>query len=72
MLELSVVFMAVTFVVFVLYGAFAAAVRSHVIAPPRRRDGAPQAFGGAFVALAAAWPSRTARPAGGGRREPML
>ena len=36
MLELSVVFMVLTaFVVFVVYGLFAAAIRRHVIARPR-------------------------------------
>ena len=35
MLELSAVFMLVTFVVFAVYGVFAAAVRSHVVSRPR-------------------------------------
>ena len=35
MLGLSAVFMLVTFVVFAVYGVFAAAVRSHVISRPR-------------------------------------
>jgi threonine/homoserine/homoserine lactone efflux protein len=35
MLELSSVFMAMTFVVFALYGVFAAAMRDHVISRPR-------------------------------------
>jgi threonine/homoserine/homoserine lactone efflux protein len=35
MLALSAVFMAVTFVVFAVYGVFAAAVRDHVLARPR-------------------------------------
>ena len=52
MLELSAVFMAVTFVVFAAYGAFAAAVRTHVIARPRVVTWMRRGFGGAFVALA--------------------
>jgi threonine/homoserine/homoserine lactone efflux protein len=52
MLELSAVFMVVTLVVFVLYGAVAAAVRSHVIARPGIVAALRRAFGGAFVALA--------------------
>jgi threonine/homoserine/homoserine lactone efflux protein len=35
MLELSVVFMLVTLVVFIAYGVFAATVRNHVISRPR-------------------------------------
>jgi threonine/homoserine/homoserine lactone efflux protein len=52
MLELSAVFMLVTFVVFAIYGAFAAAVREHVISQPRVVIGMRRVFGGAFVALA--------------------
>ncbi len=52
MLELSAVFMLVTFVVFVVYGVFAAAVRSHVIARPRVVTWMRRCFGGAFAALA--------------------
>ena len=52
MLELSAVFMLVTFAVFALYGVFAAAVRSHVIARPRVVTWMRRVFGGAFVALA--------------------
>jgi threonine/homoserine/homoserine lactone efflux protein len=52
MVELSAVFMLVTFVVFALYGVFAAAVRSHVISRPRVLSWMRRAFGGAFVALA--------------------
>jgi threonine/homoserine/homoserine lactone efflux protein len=53
MLELSAVFMAMTFVVFVGYGLFAAAVRSHVIARPRVITWMRRIFAGAFVALGA-------------------
>jgi threonine/homoserine/homoserine lactone efflux protein len=53
MLELSSVFMALTFVVFVGYGLFAAAVRSHVIARPRVLTWMRRVFAGAFVALGA-------------------
>ncbi len=52
MLELSAVFMLVTFVVFVVYGVFAAAVRSHVVSRPRVLAWMRRVFGGAFVALA--------------------
>ena len=52
MLELSGVFMAATFVVFAAYGAFAAAVRDHVIARPRVTLWTRRVFGGAFAALA--------------------
>lgn len=53
MLELSGVFMAVTFVVFVLYGLFAAAVRNHIIARPRILTWMRRSFAAAFVALGA-------------------
>jgi threonine/homoserine/homoserine lactone efflux protein len=52
MLELSVVFMTVTFVVFALYGVFAAAVRRHVISRPSVMTWMHRFFGGAFLALA--------------------
>jgi threonine/homoserine/homoserine lactone efflux protein len=51
MLELSGVFMALTFVVFVGYGLFAAAVRTHVISRPRVLAWMRRAFAGAFVLL---------------------
>ena len=51
MLELSVVFMLVTFVVFVGYGIFAAAVRDHVISRPRVLTWMRRTFAGAFAAL---------------------
>ncbi len=52
MLELSAVFMLVTFAVFALYGVFAAAVRNHVISRPPVLAWMRRVFGGAFVALA--------------------
>jgi threonine/homoserine/homoserine lactone efflux protein len=52
MIELSAVFMLVTFAIFALYGVFAAAVREHVISRPRVVLWMRRAFGGAFVALA--------------------
>ena len=53
MLELSAVFMLMTFVVFVGYGLFAAAVRDHIISRPRVLTWMRRAFAGAFVALGA-------------------
>jgi threonine/homoserine/homoserine lactone efflux protein len=53
MLELSAVFMLLTFVVFVGYGIFAAAIRSHVISRPRVLTWMRRTFAGAFVALGA-------------------
>ncbi len=52
MLELSAVFMLVTFVVFAVYGVFAAAVRNHVISRPKVVAWMRRFFGGSFVALA--------------------
>jgi threonine/homoserine/homoserine lactone efflux protein len=51
MLELSAVFMLMTFVVFVGYGLFAAAIRTHVISRPRIMTWMRRTFAGAFVAL---------------------
>ena len=51
MSELSGVFMALTFVVFVGYGLFAAAIRDHVISRPRILTWMRRIFAGAFVAL---------------------
>lgn len=51
MLELSAVFMLLTFVVFVGYGLFAASIRNHVISRPRILTWMRRAFAGAFVAL---------------------
>lgn len=53
MLEMSGVFMALTFVVFVGYGMFAAVIRSHVISRPRVLAWMRRTFAGAFVALGA-------------------
>jgi threonine/homoserine/homoserine lactone efflux protein len=53
MLELSGVFMVLTFAVFVVYELFAAAVRSHVISRPRVLTWMRRAFAGAFVVLGA-------------------
>lgn len=53
MLELSAVFMLITFVVFVGYGAFAASIRNHVISRPRVLTWMRRTFAGAFAALGA-------------------
>jgi threonine/homoserine/homoserine lactone efflux protein len=53
MLELSAVFMLLTFVVFVAYGLFAAAIRTHVISRPRVLAWMRRAFAAAFVMLGA-------------------
>ncbi len=53
MLELSTVFMLVTFVVFVGYGVFAASVRKHVVSRPRVMTWMRRVFAGSFVALGA-------------------
>jgi threonine/homoserine/homoserine lactone efflux protein len=53
MLGLSVIFMLLTFVVFVAYGLFAAAIRGQVISRPRLLTWMRRAFAGAFVALGA-------------------
>jgi threonine/homoserine/homoserine lactone efflux protein len=53
MLELSAVFMLLTFAVFVVYGVCAASVRSHVISRPRIMTWMRRTFAGAFVALGA-------------------
>ena len=51
MLELSAVFMLMTFVVFVGYGLFAAAIRRHVISRPRVLTWMRRTFAAAFGAL---------------------
>ena len=51
MLMLSLVFMVMTFVVFVGYGLFAAAIRRHVISRPRVMAWMRRSFAAAFVAL---------------------
>jgi threonine/homoserine/homoserine lactone efflux protein len=51
MLELSAVFMLLTFVVFVGYGLFAASIRDHVITRPRALAWMRRTFAGAFITL---------------------
>jgi len=51
MLELSLVFMAMTFVVFSIYGVFAAAVRHHVMSRPSVLTALRRTFAAAFVGL---------------------
>ena len=51
MLELSSIFMLLTFVVFVGYGIFASTVRNHVIARPKVLIWMRRTFAGAFAAL---------------------
>jgi threonine/homoserine/homoserine lactone efflux protein len=51
MLELSSVFMLLTFVVFVGYGVFAASVRDHITSRPRVLMWIRRTFAGAFAAL---------------------
>ena len=53
MLELSGVFMLMTFVVFALYGLFAAAVRDQIISRPRILTWMRRSFAAAFAALGA-------------------
>lgn len=53
MFQLSLVFMALTFAVFVLYGLFASSVRRHVITRPRILMWMRRTFAAAFVALGA-------------------
>ena len=53
MLELSAVFMLITFIVFAIYGVFAAAVREQVITRPRVLTWIRRVFAGSFVALGA-------------------
>jgi len=53
MLELSAVFMLLTFVVFVGYGLFAAAIRTHVISRPKVLAWMRRTFAAAFVMLGA-------------------
>ena len=51
MLQLAGVFMAMTFVVFVLYGAFASAARRYVVSSPRIMQWLRRGFAGAFALL---------------------
>lgn len=53
MLELSGVFMAMTFLVFAVYGVFAALVRRQIIERPRVLTWMRRTFAAAFVALSA-------------------
>ena len=53
MLELSTTFMLMTFVVFVLYGLFAARARDHVVSRPRVMAWLRRAFAGGFALLGA-------------------
>jgi threonine/homoserine/homoserine lactone efflux protein len=53
MVELSAFFMLLTFVVFIGYGLFAAAIRNHVISRPRVLTWMRRTFAAAFVALGA-------------------
>jgi threonine/homoserine/homoserine lactone efflux protein len=53
MLELSAIFMLLTFAVFVGYGLFAASLRKHVISRPRVLTWMRRTFAGAFAALGA-------------------
>lgn len=52
MLELSLVFMALTFVIFAAYGAFAAAVRRHVLSNISVQVWMRRSFAAAFAGLA--------------------
>jgi threonine/homoserine/homoserine lactone efflux protein len=61
MLELSAVFMLVTFVVFVVYGVFAASIRSHVISRPRALTWMHRTFAGTFACWRADSRSRSDR-----------
>src|ERR1700758_4687716 len=53
MLELSATFMLMTFVVFALYGLFAAKVRDHVVSRPKVMAWLRRAFAGGFALLGA-------------------
>lgn len=53
MLELSGVFMLMTFVVFAIYGLFAASVRDHIVSRPRVLTWLRRSFAAAFVVLGA-------------------
>jgi threonine/homoserine/homoserine lactone efflux protein len=51
--ELSAVFMAMTFAVFVVYGLFAASIREHIVSRPRVVTWMRRTFAGAFAMLGA-------------------
>jgi threonine/homoserine/homoserine lactone efflux protein len=53
MLQLGVVFMAMTFAVFMLYGLFAAAVRDRIVSRPAAMAWLRRIFAGGFAALGA-------------------
>jgi len=53
MLELSLVFMALTFAVFASYGTFAATVRQRILSSPSVQTWTRRGFAGAFAVLAA-------------------
>ena len=53
MLELSAVFMAMTFAVFVVYGQFAAGVRDRIVTRPRVMTWLRRGFAGGFAMLGA-------------------
>lgn len=53
MLELSGIFMLATFVIFAIYGLFAAAMRDRVVSSPRVMAWMRRTFAAAFVALGA-------------------
>jgi threonine/homoserine/homoserine lactone efflux protein len=53
MLELSGVFMLATFIIFAIYGMFAAAMRDRVLSSPRVMGWMRRTFAAAFVALGA-------------------
>ena len=53
MLQLSAVFMLLTFVIFSIYGVFAAAMRERVVSRPRVMAWMRRVFAGSFVALGA-------------------
>ncbi|MBO6772956.1 MULTISPECIES: LysE family translocator [unclassified Thalassospira] len=50
---LGLIFMAMTFGVFVIYGCFAGALRSHIIERPKVMSWIGKGFAGAFVAMGA-------------------
>jgi threonine/homoserine/homoserine lactone efflux protein len=53
MMEMSAIFMAMTFIVFAIYGLFAAAVRDQVVSRPGVMAWMRRTFAAAFVALGA-------------------
>ena len=53
MLQLSAAFMAMTFVVFAVYGLFAASVRDRIVTRPKVMTWLRRAFAGGFAALGA-------------------